>query len=83
MRIPGHAFPEGKRGAARGGTDRIRIAHPDNLSEEREHEPLHAFRHTDQRWVNDSLRFAARGKFRYHWRIDQNGDFGPQPIQQR
>lgn len=30
-------MPGGKRGAASGGTDKIRIARADNLSEEREH----------------------------------------------
>ena len=49
-RFPGHALPEGngprpvvslglpRRGAAHGGTDRIRFAHADNLWEEHEHE---------------------------------------------
>ena len=38
----GHALPGGKRGAASGGTDKIRIARADNLSEEREHEHEHS-----------------------------------------
>ena len=49
-RLTGHAMPEGngprpvvslglpRRGAARGGTDRARLARADNLWEEHEHE---------------------------------------------